>query len=199
MSSGAPERPSGPDARSHRAGAPARSPEVPAGGDPPGTEEASDAHGATGPSASGDPHRSAVGARRSPDGTPGSTDGAQAGARRADRRRTLGAEGEELAAHWYEDNGYEVLDRNWRRREGEIDLIVRRGKTVVFCEVKTRSTDRFGAGTESVLPAKQRRIRRLAGRWLSELTPAAGRTRVEVRFDVVGITGGTVEVIANAF
>ena len=117
----------------------------------------------------------------------------------ADRRRTLGAEGEDLAAQWYEDNGYEVLDRNWRRREGEIDLIVRRGKTVVFCEVKTRSTDRFGAGTESVLPAKQRRIRRLAARWLSELTPAAGRTRVEVRFDVVGITGGTVEVIENAF
>jgi putative endonuclease len=65
--------------------------------------------------------------------------------------------------------------------------------------VKTRSTDRFGSGVESVLPAKQRRIRRLAARWLSELTPAAGRTRVEVRFDVVGITGGRVEVIENAF
>ena len=72
------------------------------------------------------------------------------------------------------NNGYEILDRNWRRREGEVDLIVRRGPTVVFCEVKTRSTDRFGTGAESVLPAKQRRIRRLAARWLSELTPAAG-------------------------
>ena len=136
--------------------------------------------------------------RRIPSGSPGSP-GLGAGPKRVDRRRTLGAEGEDLAARWYEDNGYEVLDRNWRRREGEIDLIVRRGKTVAFCEVKTRSSDRFGAGIESVLPAKQRRIRRLAARWLSELTPAAGRTRVEVRFDVVGITGGKVEVIENAF
>ncbi len=60
--------------------------------------------------------------------------------------RALGAEGEDLAARWYEDHGYEVLERNWRRREGEVDLIVRQGKTVVFCEVKTRTTDRFGTG-----------------------------------------------------
>jgi putative endonuclease len=117
----------------------------------------------------------------------------------ADQRRSLGAEGESRAARWYEDNGYEVLDRNWRRREGEVDLIVRLGKTVAFCEVKTRSSDRFGTGAESVLEAKQRRIRRLAARWLSELTPASGRTRVEVRFDVVSITAGRVEVIENAF
>ena len=116
-----------------------------------------------------------------------------------DGRRALGAEGESLAAQWYLDNGYEILDRNWRRREGELDLIVRHGKTVVFCEVKTRSTDRFGSGVESVLEAKQRRIRRLAGRWLSELTPASGRARVDVRFDVVAITAGRVEVIQDAF
>ncbi len=114
-------------------------------------------------------------------------------------RRALGAQGEALAAQWYEDHGYEVLDRNWRRREGEVDLIVRQGKTVAFCEVKTRSSDRFGTGAESVLEAKQRRIRRLAARWLSELTPASGRTRVDVRFDVVSITAGTVEVIEDAF
>jgi putative endonuclease len=114
-------------------------------------------------------------------------------------RRVLGAEGEESAAQWYEDQGYEVLERNWRRREGEVDLIVRRGKTVAFCEVKTRSSDRFGTGAESVLEAKQRRIRRLASRWLSELTPASGRARVEVRFDVVSITAGRVEVIEDAF
>ena len=116
-----------------------------------------------------------------------------------DPRRTLGARGEDLAARWYEEQGYEVLERNWRRREGEVDLIVRRGATVVFCEVKTRSSDRFGTGAESVLPAKQRRIRRLASRWLSELTPAAGRARVEVRFDVVSITSGAVDVIEDAF
>jgi putative endonuclease len=125
--------------------------------------------------------------------------GGAGGAAGAARRRALGADGEATAAQWYEDHGYEILERNWRRREGEIDLIVRQGKTVAFCEVKTRSSDRFGTGAESVVEAKQRRIRRLAGRWLSEITPASGRDRVEVRFDVVSITAGDVEVIHDAF
>jgi putative endonuclease len=116
-----------------------------------------------------------------------------------DRRSALGRDGEDVAAAWYEDAGYEVIDRNWRRREGEVDLIVRRDRTVVFCEVKTRTSDRFGTGAESVLEAKQRRIRRLASRWLSELTPASGRSRVDVRFDVVSITAGEVEVFEDAF
>ncbi len=119
--------------------------------------------------------------------------------RRPDPRRALGSEGEAVAAQWYEAEGYEVLERNWRRREGEVDLIVRRGRTVVFCEVKTRATDRFGTGQKSVLPAKQRRIRQLARRWLSELTPASGRSLIEVRFDVASITAGQVEVIEAAF
>ena len=116
-----------------------------------------------------------------------------------DHRHALGAGGEDVAARWYEDQGYEILEQNWRRREGEVDLIVRRGAAVVFCEVKTRSSDRLGTGAESVLPAKQRRIRRLAYRWLSEITPAVGRARVEVRFDVVSITAGVVDVIHDAF
>ena len=60
-------------------------------------------------------------------------------------RQALGAEGESMAARWYEANGYEVLDRNWRCREGELDLVVRRQRTIVFCEVKTRTTAAFGA------------------------------------------------------
>ena len=116
-----------------------------------------------------------------------------------DGRRVPGAAGEDLAARWYEGHGYEILERNWRRRQGELDLIVRRGPTVVFVEVETSTTDRYGTRAESVLPAKQRRIRRLAARWLSELTPAAGRSRVEARFDVVSITAGQVDVVENAF
>ncbi len=118
---------------------------------------------------------------------------------KAGRRNALGRSGEDLAAQWYADHGYEILERNWRRREGEVDLIVRRARTVVFCEVKTRSSDRFGTGAEAVVAPKQRRIRRLAARWLSELTPASGRARVEVRFDVVSITGEVVDVIEDAF
>jgi putative endonuclease len=117
----------------------------------------------------------------------------------AARRGALGRDGEDMAAAWYEEHGYEVLERNWRRREGEVDLIARQGRTVVFCEVKTRSSDAFGTGAEAVVPAKQRRIRRLASRWLAELTPASGRALVDLRFDVVSITGGDVDVLEDAF
>ncbi len=113
--------------------------------------------------------------------------------------RSVGARGEALAARWYEHKGYEVLARNWRCRDGEIDLVVRSGRCVVFCEVKTRSTDIFGTGSEAVTVAKQRRIRRLAASWLSELGPASARPWVDVRFDVVSITAGRVEVIEGAF
>jgi putative endonuclease len=111
----------------------------------------------------------------------------------------LGRNAERLAARWYEDHGYEVLERNWRRRGGEVDLIVRSGRTVVFCEVKARSSDRFGTGAEAVVPAKQQRLRRLASRWLAELTPAAARSAIEVRFDVVSLTGGAIDVVEGAF
>ena len=117
----------------------------------------------------------------------------------ADHNRSLGASGEVIAAAWYEDQGYEILERNWRRREGEVDLIVRRRRTVAFVEVKARTSDAFGTGAEAVLPAKQRRIRRLASRWMAELTPASGRALVDLRFDVVDITAGQVDVIEDAF
>ncbi|MBV8236318.1 MAG: YraN family protein, partial [Acidimicrobiia bacterium] len=58
-------------------------------------------------------------------------------------RRALGASGEQAAADWYVTNGYEIVARNWRCRDGELDLIVRRGRTFVFCEVKTRTSTAF--------------------------------------------------------
>ena len=81
---------------------------------------------------------------------------------RPDPRRALGTSGEDAVARWYEREGYEILDRNWRVREGEIDLVVRRGTTVVFCEVKTRRGTGFGFPAEAVTVAKQRRLRGLA-------------------------------------
>ena len=59
-------------------------------------------------------------------------------------RRALGARGENLAARWYEGHGYTILERNWRCREGELDIIARTGTTIVFIEVKTRSSDAYG-------------------------------------------------------
>lgn len=112
-----------------------------------------------------------------------------------DRRRALGARGEEAVAIWYQERGYEIVVRNWRCREGELDLIVRDGRAFVFCEVKTRTTDAFGAPVEAVNRAKQERLRRLAARWLSE---APLRPR-EIRFDVASVMGEKIEVLEGAF
>jgi putative endonuclease len=111
-------------------------------------------------------------------------------------RRALGAKGEARVARWYEEQGYEVVGRNWRCRDGELDLIVRRGAVLVFCEVKTRSSTRFGVPAEAVTRAKVSRLRRLAARWLAEHADARA---ADIRFDVAGILGSTVDVIEAAF
>jgi putative endonuclease len=114
------------------------------------------------------------------------------------RNLELGTSGEDLAARWYIDAGYQLVARNWRCREGELDLVVAGHGAVVFAEVKTRSSDRFGVPAEAVSPTKQRRIRGLALRFLRE-NPGAGRGRGRLRFDVVSVLAGVVEVIEAAF
>jgi putative endonuclease len=111
------------------------------------------------------------------------------------RRQALGQEGEALAASWYEANGYEVMDRNWRCREGELDLVVRRQRTIVFCEVKTRTTAAFGLPQEAVTHDKRQRIRQLAARWLVD-SPVRPR---QIRFDVAAVLDGHLEIIEGAF
>jgi putative endonuclease len=111
-------------------------------------------------------------------------------------RRATGAWGEGRVAAWYEALGYEVLARNWRVREGELDLVVARADVVVFCEVKSRTSDAFGTPAEAVTPVKQARLRRLAGLWLA----ADHRSWPSIRFDVATVLRGQVaEVIEAAF
>ena len=105
-------------------------------------------------------------------------------------------DGEALAAEWYRANGYEVVVRNWRCRDGELDLIARRGREFVFVEVKARTSDAFGVPAEAVNHRKQSRIRRLAARWLEHEAPVRARS---IRFDVVAVLDGAVEVIEGAF
>ena len=118
----------------------------------------------------------------------------------ADRRRATGLNGEDAVAEWYRASGYEIVDRNWRVREGEIDVIAQRAGEVVFCEVKTRRSDAFGVPAEAVTPRKQQRLRLLARHWLagSDARPRA------LRFDVASVTptdagGWKVDVLEAAF
>jgi putative endonuclease len=106
-----------------------------------------------------------------------------------------GRRGEDLAAAWYHDHGYTVVARNWRCPAGEIDLVARRGRLVVVCEVKARRTATYGTAATAVHADKQRRLRRLAAAWLR----ATGTHGVDLRFDVVAITGPDVVVIPDAF
>ena len=98
-------------------------------------------------------------------------------------RQAVGAHGERLAEQHLAARGMVVLARNWRCAEGEIDLILRDGADVVFCEVKTRRGTRFGTPAEAIGPDKVRRLRALAARWLAQ---SSVRPR-EVRFDVVAV------------
>ncbi|GAA4733578.1 YraN family protein [Isoptericola chiayiensis] len=92
----------------------------------------------------------------------------------------VGRHGEEVAARHLTEQGYELLDRNWRGRAGELDLVARDGGTLVVVEVKTRRGTAFGHPAEAVTPAKLARIRRLTAQWLHEHPVGARQIRVDV-------------------
>jgi putative endonuclease len=109
---------------------------------------------------------------------------------------SLGRAGEERAAAHYRAHGYVVLAQNWRAgRSGEIDLVVARDDVLVICEVKTRSSERFGLPFEAVDWRKQRRLRTLAVAFLQAHHTHAG----SIRFDVASVRGSTVEILEAAF
>jgi putative endonuclease len=93
--------------------------------------------------------------------------------------------------------GYAIVARNWRCDIGELDLIVAAPDgVIVFCEVKARASDRYGAAASAVDARKQRKLRSLAARWLAEHPDAR---RPGVRFDVAAVTGARIAVIESAF
>ena len=116
-------------------------------------------------------------------------------------KRELGRFGEERAARWLRLRGYRIVETNYSCRSGEIDLIARRGRYIVFVEVKLRKNADFAPAREFVTAAKQQRIRTTAALWLSQ-----HETGLQPRFDVIevyapqGAEGRvTVNHIENAF
>ena len=115
--------------------------------------------------------------------TPATPPGSRSGGSAAERRQALGRFGETYAARHLVEQGLVLLDRNWRCDAGEIDLVLREGRVLVVCEVKTRSSTAFGSPVEAVSEQKAERLRRLADRWLEE----RGVRPPEVRLDLVGV------------
>ncbi|MBA2445027.1 MAG: YraN family protein [Nocardioidaceae bacterium] len=99
------------------------------------------------------------------------------------QRKALGDFGERLAAQHLVEQGLVVLDRNWRSTGGEIDIVARDGDVIVVCEVKTRTSNRFGSPFEAITRDKASRLHRLGFAWLR----ANGVHCAAVRVDVVAI------------
>ena len=95
----------------------------------------------------------------------------------------LGQQGEQLAADFLAEAGLVVVERNWRCKEGEIDIVAVDGRTLVICEVKTRSSVRYGTPLEAITRQKARRLRKLAVLWVN----AHGLIFDQIRIDVVGV------------
>ena len=125
-----------------------------------------------------------------------------------DRRRARGEHGERLAEGHLARAGYEVLERNFRTRYGELDLVAADARALVFCEVKTRVAGGGGpvGALDAIGPAKRRRVRLMAAQWLAARSEDGGRPpRARLRFDAIGVTldrGGrllSLEHVEDAF
>jgi putative endonuclease len=103
-----------------------------------------------------------------------------------DPRHHLGQIGEQLAAEHLERLGFDVVDRNYRTRHGELDIVCFDGETLVFCEVKTRRATRAASPWDNLHPEKRAQVRRMSAAWLAEKPnrPYAE----ELRFDAIGVT-----------
>lgn len=99
------------------------------------------------------------------------------------RNSSLGRYGEDVAARYLGERGLVLIDRNWTCPAGELDLVLRQGGTLIFCEVKTRTSTAHGHPLEAITPAKVARLRRLGDLWLE-----AHCVRPDgIRLDFVGV------------
>jgi putative endonuclease len=101
--------------------------------------------------------------------------------------RDIGAAGEHIAADWLRAHGMLVVDRNWRCRIGEIDIVALEGTEIVVVEVKTRRGRIGGHPFEAITPVKRSRLRQLAAAWLREHPAVSARS---IRIDVIGVRLG---------
>lgn len=114
---------------------------------------------------------------------------------------TLGKSGEDLAVRYLRKKNYRIIERNFRSKIGEIDIIARHSRTLIFCEVKTRLNKAFGQPFEAVTPHKQRKIRKVADMYMAVAVDP--KEFDSVRFDVISVLADGISLdvrhIENAF
>jgi putative endonuclease len=117
-----------------------------------------------------------------------------------DFRKVLGAKGEDLAVRYLKKKGYKVIERNYRCQWGEIDLVARQGDTLVFVEIKARSSSDFGLPQDAVGRFKQEKLVHVARAYMAEHRL---KDEITARFDVVAVhltgSGPDIELIQDAF
>lgn len=113
-------------------------------------------------------------------------------------KKSLGSQGEDIAIRFLKKKGMRILARNYKTPYGEIDIIAREGNTIVFIEVKTRTTNSFGQPVEAISGRKQKTLGLVALHYLTN-----GKTHLPARFDIVSIMlkqgGYDVEHLRDAF
>jgi putative endonuclease len=103
-----------------------------------------------------------------------------------DLRHRLGKQGERLAVEHLTRLGYEIVERNYRTRWGELDIVAYDGTALAFVEVKTRRLSRAGGPLETLRPPQRQRLRKMAGAWMID---RSDRPYSElIRFDAIGVT-----------
>jgi len=117
----------------------------------------------------------------------------------ANPRSSLGRAGEDAALQTYLQLGFRTVARNWRCSLGELDLVLERDGTLVFCEVKTRRGSAFGAGYEAVTWSKQSKVRQLAEAFLASNRLFPARVRFDVASVLLGRGEADVELFEDAF
>ena len=115
-----------------------------------------------------------------------------------DKRKQTGQHGEDIAVAFFTERGFNIVQRNWRCPAGELDIIMEKDNTLVFVEVRTRTSHRLGSAEESVTPAKQHKLVELAHRYLQETDAPHPAWRIDVA--AVWLGSGTPQVnhIENA-
>ncbi|OGS25220.1 MAG: YraN family protein [Elusimicrobia bacterium RIFOXYB2_FULL_48_7] len=110
-------------------------------------------------------------------------------------KKEVGKQGEDEAARYLRENGYEITDRNFRTRFGEIDIVALENKDIVFVEVKKRNNSSFGTAQAAVDFRKQGKLVKMAFQYIKSKNCGGAN----FRFDVLAISNGNIELIKNAF